>query len=154
MKRDMRHNDFYPVVRPMPTPRCGDLLWSRIALNPSQVIQWSTLSTTVFFLSSFFPICEESPQVGAFLPYNVDHKKNTRIGEGKQHIRLETQQTHAHKPRCEHKTRRREFTTQMVLKPLTRWSEYVVAKSWRLRMFSECLMCCSTRLGVPFIAPR
>jgi hypothetical protein len=43
---------FYLVVRPMPTPRCGDLLWSRIALNPSQVIQRSNLSTTVFFLFS------------------------------------------------------------------------------------------------------
>jgi hypothetical protein len=39
MKMDTRHNDFYPVVRPMPTPRCGDLLRARIALNPSQVIQ-------------------------------------------------------------------------------------------------------------------
>jgi hypothetical protein len=29
-----------------------------------------------------------------------------------------------------------------------------VAKSRRLRMFSECLVCCSMRLGVPFIAPR
>jgi hypothetical protein len=28
----------YPVVRPMPIPRCGDLLRSRVALNPSQVI--------------------------------------------------------------------------------------------------------------------
>jgi hypothetical protein len=29
----------YPVVQPMPTPGCGDLFRSRIALNPSQVIQ-------------------------------------------------------------------------------------------------------------------
>jgi hypothetical protein len=29
---------FYLVVRPMPTPRCGDVLRSRVALNPSQVI--------------------------------------------------------------------------------------------------------------------
>jgi hypothetical protein len=29
-----------------------------------------------------------------------------------------------------------------------------VVKSRRLRMFSECLVCCSMRLGVPFIAPR
>jgi hypothetical protein len=54
---------FYPVVWPMPTPRCGDLLRSRIALNPSQVIQKSNLNTTVFFLISN-PICEKSPQVG------------------------------------------------------------------------------------------
>jgi hypothetical protein len=29
-----------------------------------------------------------------------------------------------------------------------------VAKSRRLRMFSECLVFCSMRLGAPFIAPR
>jgi hypothetical protein len=56
---------FYPVVRPMPTPRCGDLLRPRVALNPSQVIQRSNLSTTVFFLISN-PGCEESPQIGVF----------------------------------------------------------------------------------------
>jgi hypothetical protein len=54
---------FYLVVRPMPTPRCGDLLRSRVALNPSQVIQRSNLSTTVFFLISN-PICENFSQVG------------------------------------------------------------------------------------------
>jgi hypothetical protein len=46
---------FYPVVRPMSTPRCGDLLRSRIAPNPSQVIQRSNLSTTDFFLLSSVP---------------------------------------------------------------------------------------------------
>jgi hypothetical protein len=53
---------FYLVVRPMPTPRCGDLLQSRVALNLSQVIQRSNLSTTIFFLVSN-PFCKESPQV-------------------------------------------------------------------------------------------
>jgi hypothetical protein len=55
---------FYPVVRPMLTPRYGGLLRSRVALNPSRVIQRSNLSTTVFFLI-LNPGCEESPQVGA-----------------------------------------------------------------------------------------
>jgi hypothetical protein len=50
---------FYPVIRPMPTPRCGDLLLSTIALNPSQVIQRSNLSTTVVFLITNLG-CEES----------------------------------------------------------------------------------------------
>jgi hypothetical protein len=54
---------FYLVVRPMPTPRCGDLLRSRVAPNPSQLMQRSNLSTTVFFLISN-PLCEESSQVG------------------------------------------------------------------------------------------
>jgi hypothetical protein len=73
---------FYPVVRPMPTPRCGDLLRSRIALNPSQVIQWSTLSTTVFFLIADVFFSVESRQVGASHPYNIDHNKTTRVREG------------------------------------------------------------------------
>jgi hypothetical protein len=54
-----RDNDF-PVVQLKPTPRCGDLLWSKVALNPSQVIQRSNLSATVFFLISQ-PVYEESP---------------------------------------------------------------------------------------------
>jgi hypothetical protein len=53
---------FYHVVRPMPTPCGGDLLRSRVALNPSQVIQRSNLSTTVVFLISISG-SEESPQI-------------------------------------------------------------------------------------------
>jgi hypothetical protein len=56
---------FYPEVRSKPTPHCGDLLWSRVALNPFQVIQRSNLSTTVVFLISN-PVCEEYQQVGVF----------------------------------------------------------------------------------------
>jgi hypothetical protein len=56
---------FYPVVRPMPTPCCGELLRSRVALNPSQVIRRSNLSTTIVFLISI-PGCEESSQIGVF----------------------------------------------------------------------------------------
>jgi hypothetical protein len=52
-----------PVVRSKPTIRCGELLRSRVTLNPSQVIQRSNLSVMVFFLI-FQLICEESPQVG------------------------------------------------------------------------------------------
>ncbi len=33
-----RDTMIFIVVRPMRTPCCGDLLWSRVALNPSQVI--------------------------------------------------------------------------------------------------------------------
>jgi hypothetical protein len=41
----------FTVVRPMPTPCCGDLLWLRVALNPSQVIQRSNLSAIDIFES-------------------------------------------------------------------------------------------------------
>jgi hypothetical protein len=50
-----------------------------------------------------FPVCEESPQVGASRPYNVDHNKSTRVREGEKHTQeLESQQSHAHKSRDEH----------------------------------------------------
>jgi hypothetical protein len=51
------------VVWQKHTPSYDDLLWSRVALNPSQVTQRSNLSATVFFLISQ-PVCEEFPQVG------------------------------------------------------------------------------------------
>jgi hypothetical protein len=50
------------MVWPKPTPHCGDLLRSRVAINRSQVIQRLNLSATIFFLICQ-PICEESPQV-------------------------------------------------------------------------------------------
>jgi hypothetical protein len=49
---------------------------------------------------------------------------------------------------------RREFTTRTMLKSLTLWTDCVIVESGSLRMFSECLVYCSMRLGVPFIAPR
>jgi hypothetical protein len=84
----------------------------------------------------------------------IDHKRSTRVREGKQHTQDSIRSKHTHKPRREHKTRCREFTTQMVLKSLTQWSECVAAEYRRLRMIRECLVVCSMRLGVPFIAPR
>jgi hypothetical protein len=48
----------------------------------------------------------------------------------------------------------REFLTRMELKSLTQQSECAGAESGCLRMLSECLGFSSTRLGVPFIAPR
>jgi hypothetical protein len=42
----------------------------------------------------------------------------------------------------------------MELKSLTQQSECARAESGCLRMFSECLVSSSMRLGVPFIAPR
>jgi hypothetical protein len=61
--------------------------------------------------------------------------------------------THAHKPRLELETQHRGFTTQSVLKSLTQSIKCVEAGSGSLRMLSECLVFCSMRLGVPFIAP-
>jgi hypothetical protein len=43
------------------------------------------LNTTVFYLLSTLLVCEESPQVGASRPYNIDHKESTRVRMGEQH---------------------------------------------------------------------
>jgi hypothetical protein len=64
------------------------------------------------------------------------------------------QHNHAHKPRLELKTQHREFTTQTELKSLTQSIKCVEAESGSLIMLRECLVYCSMRLGVPFIAPR
>jgi hypothetical protein len=85
-----------------------------------------------------------------------DHKRSTRVREGKQHTQdsIRSTHTHTHKPRLELKTRRREFTTQTELKSLTQQSKCVEVESRSLKMFRECLVYCSMRLVVPFIVPR
>jgi hypothetical protein len=63
------------------------------------------LNTTVFYLESILPVCEESPQVGASRLYNTDHKEGTRVTMGEQHTQdSNPHHTHAHKPRLELET--------------------------------------------------
>jgi hypothetical protein len=113
------------------------------------------LNTTVFSLLNILPICEESPQVGASRPYNIGHKESTILREGKQHTQdSNPQHTHAHKPRLELEKQHKEFTTRTELKSLTQSIKCVEAESGSLRILRECLVFCSMRLGVPFIAPR
>jgi hypothetical protein len=113
------------------------------------------LNTMVFSLLSILPVCEESPQVGASRPYNIDHKESTRVRMGEQHTQdPNPQHNHAQKPRLELETQHREFATQTELKSLTQSIKCVDAKSGSLRMLREGLVSCSMRLGVPFIAPR
>jgi hypothetical protein len=69
----------FPMVWPKPTPRCSDLLRSRIALNPSEVIQRSNLNAMIFFLISQL-VYKESPQVGVS---HALHKKITIQNQSK-----------------------------------------------------------------------
>jgi hypothetical protein len=148
--------DFYPVVRPSNTcllPRCG-VPMDEGCTQPLSSNPMINLTTTVFLSLSTLPVCEESPQVGASRPYNIDHKESTRVRLGEQHTQdLNPQQNHAHKPRLELKTQHREFATQTELKSLTQRIKCVETESGSLRMFLESLVLCSMRLGVPFIAP-
>jgi hypothetical protein len=58
---------------------------------------------TVFFLIADVFLCEESTQVGASHPYNIDRNETTRVREGIEHTQaLELQQHNAHKSRNKH----------------------------------------------------
>jgi hypothetical protein len=107
-----------------------------------------------YLLQYSFSVYEESPQVGASCPYNDDHTRSTKVKKGKQHTQDSIRSTHAHKPRLKLKTRRKEFTTQTELKSLTQQSKCVEAESRSLKMFRECLVLCSMRPRVSFIASR
>jgi hypothetical protein len=87
------------------------------------------------------------------LQYWSQEKHRSKGGKAT-HARLNTQQTHAHNLRLEHKNTTQDSSTRKVLKSLTQRSKWVAVESRRLRLFRECLVYCSMRLGVPFIAPR
>jgi hypothetical protein len=145
------------VVRPSNTcllPRCG-VPMDEGCTQPLSSDPMINLNTTVFLSLSTLPICEESPQVGASRPYNIDHKEGIRVRLGEQHTQeLNPQHNHAHKLRLELKTQHREFVTQTDLKSLTQRIKCVETESGSLRMFLGSLVLCSMRLGVPFIALR
>jgi hypothetical protein len=69
---------FYPVVRSMPTLRCGDLLWSRVALKPSQVIQRSTWVPRFSSLSQI-PFVRNLHKLESLTPYIDDLNQSTKV---------------------------------------------------------------------------
>jgi hypothetical protein len=77
----------------MPTPRCGDLLRSRIALNSSQVIQRSNLTTTVLFLFSSVPFVRNLNELESLILTRLI-TRTTRVREGIETQELEPQQQH------------------------------------------------------------
>jgi hypothetical protein len=91
------HN-FYLVVRPSSTcllPHCG-VPMDEGCTRPLSSDPMINLNTTVFYLLSILPVCEEFPQVGVYRPYNTDHKESTRVRMGEQHTQdRNPQHTHA-----------------------------------------------------------
>jgi hypothetical protein len=128
--------------------------WTRVALNPFQVIRWSTWIPR-FFLYMIIPVCEESPQDWSLSPLQQRSQWNHGVRLGwATHTRHKSQNTHAHKRRLELKRQHRESSTRIELKSLTQWTECAGTESGCFRMLSECLCNTSMRLGGPFIAPR
>jgi hypothetical protein len=73
-----RDTRFYPVVRPSNTcllPRCG-VPMDEGCTQPLSSDPMINLNTTIFSLE-YFPVCEESPQLGVSRPYNKDHNEGT-----------------------------------------------------------------------------
>jgi hypothetical protein len=100
-----RDNAIFIVVRPMPTPHCGDLLWSRVALNPSQVIKRSNLSATIVFLIQY-PFVRNLHKLEPLTPYTIFITIKTRVRMG-----VETH-TRAQRSNNTHTSKRRERTNQ------------------------------------------
>jgi hypothetical protein len=74
----------YPVVRPSIT-LAYSTLWrpnGRGFTQPLSSDPMIHLNTTIVFFLIFFPICEESPQLGVSRPYNKDQSESTRVREG------------------------------------------------------------------------
>ena len=108
---------------------------TRVALNSSQVIQWSTWIPRCFSFFWSFPVCEESPQLGVSRPYNWVHKEiRSKVGMSNAHKTRKSEQQHAHKSQQELATQHKEFTTPQELYMLSQWNECARSMSWCLGM--------------------
>jgi hypothetical protein len=131
----------------MPTACCGDLLWSRVELNPSQVIQRSNLSTTVFFLISNL-FLRNIHKLESLTPYTNDLNQSTRVrrssNKHKNSITTTTPtriKKRARKTKWQsHNSRRRSNLYLMKQQRGRRMSEF--------SMLKECLCCAPWHLGV------
>jgi hypothetical protein len=71
----------------------------------------------VFCFVSLYPVCEESPQLGASRPYNLmfTKKHGSKDGMSNTHKTRKSEHKHAHKSQLELTTQPGEFSTQMEL---------------------------------------
>jgi hypothetical protein len=88
-------------------------------------------------------------------PLQVCHKRSTIVREEEQHTQdLNSQHTHARKPRLELKNTAQGVRNSNGTQITNTSIKCVEAESGSLRIFLVSLVKCSMRLGVPFIAPR
>jgi hypothetical protein len=86
----------YPVVRHLPTPRCG-VPTDEGCTQPLSSGPKTHLNTTVFCFVSLYPVCEEFPQLGASRPYNLmfTKKHGSKVGMTNAH-KTQNQSTNTH----------------------------------------------------------
>jgi hypothetical protein len=145
----------YPVVRPSITLAYLHVVashWTRVALNPFQVIQWSTWIPQLFFAYIFSRLRGISASWSLSpLQQRSQCKHKSKVG------------SNAHKSTAQHthtqaktwaQMKHREFTARTELKSLTQSIKCVDTECGDLELLSECLGASFMCLGVPFIAPR
>jgi hypothetical protein len=141
------------VVRPKPTPHCGDLFWLRVTLNLSQVIQRTNLSAIVSFLISI-SFVRNLHNLETLTLYTIDQYQNQSKGGS----RIHTQEHNAETTRTNAKKRAQqqsdEVTTQKMMSNLPNTSEAWSQSLGVVICSKYAWVFCSMRIGVPFIAPR
>jgi hypothetical protein len=139
-------------VKCLPTP-CYGVLMDKGCTQPISSDPTINLSTMVLFLITSFFRCEESPQLGVshalHSGFQINHMSK---GSRNTHTRDKFKATHAHKLREEHKRQHNGITAQTLVRISNYQCSSVVAVSRCRRMFKGCLVLCSMRLVVPFIA--
>jgi hypothetical protein len=144
----------YPVVWPSITLAYSTLWRPNGREFHSTPLKWSNdqLEYHSVLLSLFFPVCEESPQLGVSRPYNKNQSEGTRVREGSNTHKSTAIRTHTVKTWAQMSSTK--FTTRTKLKSLRMPIECAKTECEWSRMLKVCLVYSSMRIGVPFIAPR
>jgi hypothetical protein len=124
--------------------------WTRVALNPFQVIQRSTWIPQ-FSLSQRYPVVRNLHNLESLTPYTNEHKSKGGIAT---HTRSRVAATTHTQNKNEHTKQTTELQLKEVLESLSRWTKCVFAKSRHCRMFNGCLVLCSMSIGGPFYSPK
>jgi hypothetical protein len=130
----------------MPSPRCGDLFWSRVALNPSQVIQRSNLSAIGIFLYQN-PVVRNIHKLKSLTPYTIDYNQN-RVRMGVEtHTRAQRSNNTYKSEKRERTKHNNKVTTQERAQISLTQNISMVARIQSCSVLKECLGNSSVRLG-------
>jgi hypothetical protein len=106
---------WFGQVQHLPSPRCG-VPTDEGFNQPLSSGPKTYLNTTVFRFALLYPVCEESPQLGASRPYTLMFTKKHGVRKDEQRTQdTKSEQQHAHKSQQELTTQLDEFTTQIEL---------------------------------------
>jgi C4-dicarboxylate-specific signal transduction histidine kinase len=126
---------FYPVVRLSITLAYFHVVASNGRKLHSTSFNWSIdqLEYHCLFCLVFFSRLREISTSWSLSPLQYRSQRSTRVREGKQRTQDLNRSKHTHtSEEVSTRTRRREFTTQTMLKSQERWSDCVIAKSrWK-----------------------